>query len=108
VAGLIRVALAQRADCIVLTVADNGCGFPSEDRERLTEPYVTTRSNGTGLGLAIVRKIVEDHDGKLALEDVEGGGACVRLEFSREEDAAPGPAPGHDEAKMKRGASYGA
>ncbi|NDC56486.1 MAG: PAS domain S-box protein, partial [Alphaproteobacteria bacterium] len=43
---------------IVLTVSDNGKGLPKEDRERLTEPYVTTRAKGTGLGLAIVKKIV--------------------------------------------------
>ena len=50
-----------------------------EGRERLTEPYVTTRAKGTGLGLAIVKKIMEDHHGELVLEDRDGGGARVKL-----------------------------
>ena len=57
------------------TVEDNGRGLPQDGRERLTEPYVTTRAKGTGLGLAIVKKIMEDHHGELVLEDREGGGA---------------------------------
>lgn len=66
---------------ITVTIADNGKGLPKEDRHRLTEPYVTTRSKGTGLGLAIVKKIMEDHNGDLVLEDREGGGARVVLVF---------------------------
>ncbi|MFO8212386.1 ATP-binding protein, partial [Pseudomonas aeruginosa] len=58
---------------------DNGKGLPTEERDRLTEPYVTTRAKGTGLGLAIVKKIMEDHGGVLTLEDREGGGARVGL-----------------------------
>ena len=46
-----------------IVVEDNGKGLPKEGRERLTEPYMTTRSKGTGLGLAIVKKIMEDHGG---------------------------------------------
>jgi two-component system nitrogen regulation sensor histidine kinase NtrY len=61
-----------------LTVCDNGVGLPAE-RERLTEPYMTTRAKGTGLGLAIVEKIVEDHLGQMSFADREGGGAVVRI-----------------------------
>ena len=58
---------------------DNGKGLPHEERDRLTEPYVTTRAKGTGLGLAIVKKIMEDHGGELVLEDRRSGvGAQVR------------------------------
>ncbi|NBX74803.1 MAG: PAS domain-containing sensor histidine kinase [Alphaproteobacteria bacterium] len=67
---------------IVLTVSDNGKGLPKEDRERLTEPYVTTRAKGTGLGLAIVKKIVEDHSGRLILGDDPSGGARVEIRFN--------------------------
>ncbi len=52
----------------IIQIADNGIGLP-EDRARLFEPYVTTRSSGTGLGLPIVKKIIEEHGGTLALED---------------------------------------
>ena len=51
-----------------ITIADNGIGLP-EDRARLFEPYVTTRSEGTGLGLPIVKKIIEEHGGTLQLQN---------------------------------------
>jgi two-component system nitrogen regulation sensor histidine kinase NtrY len=62
-------------------VDDNGRGLPQQGRERLTEPYVTTRTKGTGLGLAIVKKIMEDHGGRLQLLDGETGGASVQIQF---------------------------
>jgi two-component system nitrogen regulation sensor histidine kinase NtrY len=71
----------------VIEVEDNGPGLPAEGRDKLLEPYVTTRKKGTGLGLAIVRKILEDHGGNLILGDAEGGGALIRAEFAR--DAGP-------------------
>lgn len=66
---------------VELIVDDNGRGLPQENRDRLTEPYVTTRVKGTGLGLAIVKKIMEDHQGELVLTDREGGGTRVVLLF---------------------------
>ncbi len=78
---------------IALSIADNGCGLPVEERERLTEPYVTTRAKGTGLGLAIVKKIMEDHKGRVLLEDRLGGGAVVTLLWPRrlEDDSQTEP-----------------
>jgi len=64
----IRVSLETVDGQAVIAVEDNGIGLPAE-RARLLEPYVTTREKGTGLGLAIVRKIVEEHEGRLALEE---------------------------------------
>ncbi|MEM6888880.1 MAG: PAS domain-containing sensor histidine kinase [Pseudomonadota bacterium] len=64
----IDVTLAQVDGRARISVADNGIGLP-EDRARLFEPYVTTRSEGTGLGLPIVKKIIEEHGGTLTLED---------------------------------------
>lgn len=71
-----------------IEVEDNGKGFPKEERERLLEPYMTTREKGTGLGLAIVRKIMEEHEGTISLQDAdpdESGrsGAKVRLGFMK-------------------------
>ena len=79
---LIRAALAPEG--IVVDVVDNGKGLPRENRQRLLEPYTTTREKGTGLGLAIVRKIVEDHGGRLELHDAPadfhgGRGAMIRI-----------------------------
>ena len=75
---------------IHVDVIDNGAGFPKANRQRLMEPYMTTREKGTGLGLAIVRKIMEDHDGSLELHDApqehyNGMGAMVRMIFSADE-----------------------
>ena len=64
----IRVTLTQGDSKAVVTIADNGIGLP-EDRARLFEPYVTTRSEGTGLGLPIVKKIIEEHGGTLTLDN---------------------------------------
>ncbi len=80
--GRIVVRVAEEAGRVVLAVEDNGKGLPSDMRDRLTEPYVTTRAKGTGLGLAIVKKIMEDHGGELVLGDRPGGGAVVKLVFS--------------------------
>ncbi len=65
---------------IVLMVEDNGIGLPI-DRDRLAEPYVTTRNRGTGLGLAIVKKIVEEHGGTMSFSDRDGGGTIIMLDF---------------------------
>ncbi|HJW41367.1 MAG TPA: PAS domain-containing sensor histidine kinase [Rhizomicrobium sp.] len=67
--GRIAIALEKDDMRIVFRITDNGIGLPHEHRDRLTEPYVTTRAKGTGLGLAIVRKILEDHGGELVLQD---------------------------------------
>ena len=72
---------------LVVDVFDTGIGLP-EDRERLTEPYVTTRVRGTGLGLAIVKKIVEEHVGEIAFLDRPGGGTHVRIAFDTAKLAA--------------------
>ncbi len=77
--GQITVSLQQQGESVQLSIIDNGKGLPKEDREKLTEPYVTTRAKGTGLGLAIVKKILEDHGSSLELLDNPHGGAIVRL-----------------------------
>lgn len=85
--GRVAITVAEERDSVIVTVEDNGKGLPREDRHRLTEPYVTTRTKGTGLGLAIVKKIMEDHGSRLVLEDRSGGGARVRLIFPRKDMA---------------------
>ncbi len=92
--GRIDLGIATDAERMVLRITDNGVGLPVEHRDRLTEPYVTTRARGTGLGLAIVKKIVEEHGGTLELGDAPGGGTVARLCFDRtavevDGDAAP-------------------
>ena len=93
--GEVAIEVAGEEGYIIVSVSDNGLGLPSSERDRLTEPYVTTREKGTGLGLAIVRKIMEDHGGTIRLDDSDNGGARVSLVFSDESegpnDQAAGP-----------------
>ena len=80
-----RIAIAVRQDdaTVHILIADNGIGLP-QDRERITEPYVTTREKGTGLGLAIVKKIVEEHGGEMHFASVPEGGTQVTMGFARD------------------------
>lgn len=80
VRGHVRMRLHEADGALVIEVRDDGIGLPPE-RERILEPYMTTRSKGTGLGLAIVKKIVEEHMGEIRFDDAEGGGARVTLRF---------------------------
>ena len=88
--GQIDVNVVEGDERIDVVVEDNGIGLPREDRDRLTEPYVTTREKGTGLGLAIVKRILEEHGGRLILTDRSAGqGARIVLSFPFEAAAAP-------------------
>ena len=78
--GEIGVQLDHGGDRICVTVSDNGIGLPA-DRERLTEPYITTRVRGTGLGLAIVKNILEEHHASISFADRPGGGTVVTIMF---------------------------
>lgn len=99
--GHITARLRVRGDRISISVIDNGCGLPKENRSRLTEPYMTTREKGTGLGLAIVQKITEQHGGNLLLQDApkRNGvtqGACVKMDLPLLEPGGPARTPAHD------------
>jgi len=81
-ATAIRARLTVENAVATFVIEDDGKGLPTRDRDRLTEPYVTTREKGTGLGLAIVKRICEDHGGELRLADAETlNGARVCLIF---------------------------
>jgi two-component system nitrogen regulation sensor histidine kinase NtrY len=85
--GRIDVIAARENEDIVIDVIDNGIGLPKVSRARLLEPYVTTREKGTGLGLAIVGRVLEDHGGRIELNDAAdirpgARGAWMRLRFA--------------------------
>ena len=71
--GKITTAVSLAGNKIVITITDNGAGWPMQDKHRLLEPYVTTRESGTGLGLTIVNRIIEDHGGTVILADRKDG-----------------------------------
>jgi two-component system nitrogen regulation sensor histidine kinase NtrY len=88
--GRIQVSAARDGGDIVIDVIDNGVGLPKDSRNRLLEPYVTTREKGTGLGLAIVTRILEEHGGSIELKDASEKtpgqrGAWMRLRFASED-----------------------
>jgi two-component system nitrogen regulation sensor histidine kinase NtrY len=76
----VSMTLSQDAASATIIVRDTGIGLPA-NRDRIAEPYVTTRARGTGLGLAIVTKIVEEHFGTITFTDNDGGGTCVAIRF---------------------------
>jgi two-component system, NtrC family, nitrogen regulation sensor histidine kinase NtrY len=101
--GRIDVIAARENDDIVIDVIDNGIGLPKVARARLLEPYVTTREKGTGLGLAIVGRVLEDHGGRIELNDAASirpgaRGAWMRLRFAISGQAAKS---GADEPKAE-------
>jgi nitrogen fixation/metabolism regulation signal transduction histidine kinase len=75
----VEISTRLNNNAVCLTVTDNGAGFPEHLMTRLFEPYATTKAKGTGLGLAIVKKIVEEHHGKIHIENRKSGGAMIRI-----------------------------
>jgi nitrogen fixation/metabolism regulation signal transduction histidine kinase len=75
----ITIRTEQKEGNLSLSIEDNGSGFPDSLMRRVFEPYVTTKPKGTGLGLAIVKKIVEEHGGKVEIENLRPRGAAVRV-----------------------------
>lgn len=71
--GLIRVNVSRRSGGVEVVIEDNGPGFPQEARDKLLEPYVTTKEKGAGLGLAIVNRIIMDHGGSISLQNRTDG-----------------------------------
>ena len=83
--GAIDITVASDAtggNGLAVTIADRGPGIPLELRQRIFEPYVTTKADGTGLGLALVRQAVDAHRGSIAVSETPGGGATFTLIFS--------------------------
>jgi len=78
-----RAAVHRGRAMLEIATRDEGPGFAPELLNRVFEPYVTSKPRGTGLGLAIVRKIVEEHDGVIRAENVDGGGAAVTIMLPR-------------------------
>ncbi|MDB4976863.1 MAG: Nitrogen regulation protein NtrY [Myxococcaceae bacterium] len=83
--GRVIVAAYATQDRVIVQVRDNGPGVPASGRDRVFDPYYTTKAEGTGLGLAIVKKIVLEHGGEISCKQAAEGGACfeISLPFMR-------------------------
>jgi len=79
--GRVTIELREGAERILVRIADNGPGIAPAERERIFEPYFTTKSHGTGLGLAIVLRIIEEHQGSIELGDGPSGGLAFEIEL---------------------------
>jgi signal transduction histidine kinase len=77
--GTIDVTVRAEGMSVVISVLDRGAGIPDEIRERVFEPFFSTKGEGTGLGLAITRHIVEAHGGSITCAAREGGGTVFRI-----------------------------
>lgn len=94
--GKIAVSVDADDEFVAIAIDDNGIGLP-KDRERIVEPYVTTREKGTGLGLAIVNKIVEEHGGEMTFSPRDDGGTRVVVRFARDPIEADSDSAGNQE-----------
>lgn len=83
--GVICISFDSTDDCNLIKVTDNGPGIPSEDLEKIFEPYYTKRIGGTGLGLTLARRIVDEHGGKIWADNLQPGGACFTISLPRSE-----------------------
>ena len=79
--GQVILRIARDAGYAVITIADSGPGIPQAVRDRLFEPFVSTKESGTGLGLTICRRIVEDHGGRIEAADGRTGGAILTIKL---------------------------
>ena len=91
--GTLRVTISQasreRQEGVEVRFADTGPGVPTELREQIFNPFVTTKQKGVGLGLSIVSKIMDDHGGALHLEADTSQGACFTVFFPLAQAAQP-------------------
>jgi signal transduction histidine kinase len=83
----IVVSSAVEDDRIVILVSDSGPGVPPEIKEKIFDPYFTTRPEGTGIGLSISHRIITDHRGSLKVSESEFGGAEFRIEIPKKRRA---------------------
>jgi two-component system nitrogen regulation sensor histidine kinase NtrY len=77
--GRVVVAAYATSARVIVQVRDNGPGVPAAARDRVFDPYYTTKAEGTGLGLAIVKKIVLEHGGEISCKQAAEGGACFEI-----------------------------
>lgn len=81
--GQVVISIAVKDDGYRLVFADQGCGISTDELTHVFEPFYTTKSDGTGLGLAVTRKIIEQHNGSLAMESEPGVGTTVIVKLPK-------------------------
>jgi len=84
---MIAVASFLEGDHIIIRVSDSGPGVSEENRDKILDPYFTTKHEGTGIGLSLCHRIITDHGGSLTVSDSELGGAefCIEIPVKKDE-----------------------
>ncbi len=85
--GLLEIGVTDVNGDIEIRVADNGCGIPAKDLEKIFDPYFTTRPKGTGLGLSIVHRIIENLKGEIRVESRVSKGTVFYITLPDDETA---------------------
>ena len=92
----LRCELNEDADRVVLSVADNGMGISPKNRQRLFEPFHSTKGlKGTGLGLVVTKKVVDEHGGSIEVESTKGQGTTFTIQLPLQLGSAPASADTH-------------
>jgi two-component system cell cycle sensor histidine kinase/response regulator CckA len=91
--GTITIRTALESDCIAIEVSDNGCGIDAETRQRMFDPFFSSKSPGRGLGLAAVEGIVRVMDGRILVESAPGKGTRIKVFFPIPKVVKPAHAP---------------
>jgi two-component system NtrC family sensor kinase len=86
--GRVEISVRNKDGGVLIEIGDNGPGIPTEVRERVFEPFVSTKAagTGTGLGLSISKRVVHEHGGAIAVESVVGEGTKFSVWLPSEED----------------------
>jgi len=79
--GKVEISILKQKEMAQISIRDNGVGIDESKRFKIFVPYFTTKSNGTGLGLAMVKQIIENHNGTIDFESLEGSGTVFRIEI---------------------------
>ncbi len=87
--GTIEIEFRQQTDGYTVAVKDNGPGIPDETKNKIFDPFYSTKDGGTGLGLSISRKIIESYGGTLLLSDADTGGACLTVFLPAQNSGSP-------------------
>jgi PAS domain S-box-containing protein len=86
---MMEIRSSSRNNCIFLTVSDSGPGVPTELRDKIFDPFVTTENDGSGIGLSIAQRIIADHNGSIRVGTSKWGGAEFKIEFPIEKRMHP-------------------
>lgn len=79
--GPLEIVTKQRDNKLIIGVRDQGLGIPGDVRDRIFDPFVTTKEGGTGLGLAIAYRLVKQHKGEIRAGDAPGGGSVFEIQL---------------------------